>query len=120
MEYGWARADSHKPEDDRASVRSGRSSMSRLGSHRWGHGNMPADRIFINDWKPPPPNLLPSNLDEESQLDALGSYMRTANEELEAHRVLEEPMMRLVSICARALSMTRLTHDSILLARRMR
>ena len=97
MEYGWARADTLGRDDDRASVKSGKSNMSKIGSHRWA-STMPADRVFINDWKPPPANLLVSQLEEESQLEALRAYVATVNEELDVHKALEEPMMRLVGL----------------------
>lgn len=40
---------------------------------------------------------MPSELDEEAQIEALSSYNKTLKEELEAHKKLEEPMMKLVS-----------------------
>ena len=99
MEYGWQKvSDGLAPhhDDDTVSVKSSRSNMSKLGSHRRG-AMLPGDKAFVNDWKPPPPTLMASHLDEESQLEALTSYVRTVTEELDAHKALEEPMMRLVS-----------------------
>lgn len=109
MEYGWNRVSdisylpkdgSNSPEDDRASVKSGRSNMSRFNSSTYGRRSFsttPADRLHINDWKPPQPSMMPSPLDEEAQLEALGGYIKTVSEDLESHRILEGPMLKLVS-----------------------
>lgn len=107
VEYGWNRIiDSYhqeplaSPEDDRASVKSGRSNLSRFNSATYGRKSFsatPGDRLWINDWQPPQPSLMPSELDEEAQIEALSSYNKTLKEELEAHKKLEEPMMKLVS-----------------------
>ncbi|WRT65157.1 uncharacterized protein IL334_002100 [Kwoniella shivajii] len=117
MEYGWNRALDHSPiinnsnndEDDRASVKSGRSNLSKLGSSvgvsSYGRrtigssmstsGTGMNDRIHINEWKPPPPATMPSPLDEESQLEALQNYVRSLVDELEQHKSIEEPMTKL-------------------------
>ncbi|KAK8846626.1 hypothetical protein IAR55_005713 [Kwoniella newhampshirensis] len=103
MEYGWNRAqdpaDDHD-QDDKASVRSTKSNLSKLGGGTYGRrgvGGGANDRIYINDWKPPPPATMPSPLDEEAQLEALQSYVRSLVEELELHKAVEEPMNRLFS-----------------------
>ena len=108
VEYGWNRVtDSYhhdqptSPEDDRASVKSGRSNLSRFNSATYGRKSFnatPGDRLWINDWKPPQPSLMPSPLDEEAQMDALTKYAKTLNEEFETHKKLEEPMMKLVRL----------------------
>jgi len=113
IEYGWSRvADSHHRrdsasalgtslDDDRASIRSSSSKMSKFNTATYGRRSFsatPGDRVFINDWKAPPPSLVHSQLEEEAQYEVLRAYHHTLGEELEAHRALEEPMMRLVSL----------------------
>ncbi|WVQ68851.1 uncharacterized protein L199_007060 [Kwoniella botswanensis] len=110
MEYGWNRISSTEGEqrqrdddDDRASVKSGRSNLSKLNVSTYGRRNNhnnhsmsnPNDKIYINDWKPPPPATMPSPLDEESQLEALQNYIRALVDELEGHKAIEEPMNKL-------------------------
>jgi PH/SEC7 domain-containing protein len=94
MEYGWNRVHT-KAEDDRASVRSTRSSIFS-GTYGRKTNGIPADKIFVNDWNPPPAASMPSPLDEESQLEALGVYVRTLNHDLDLHKSVEEPMSRMV------------------------
>jgi PH/SEC7 domain-containing protein len=100
MEYGWSRAfDSTADDDDKASVKSSRSSLSKF-TGTYGRRGVPADKIHINDWRPPPPAMMPSPLDEENQLEALASYVRRLETEHEQHQAIEEPMSRLVSLCS--------------------
>ncbi|WWD21934.1 hypothetical protein CI109_106422 [Kwoniella shandongensis] len=103
MEYGWNRvidsADDHD-QDDKASVRSAKSNLSKLGGGTYGRrgtGSGVNDRVYINDWKPPLPATIPSSLDEEAQLEALQSYVRLLVDELEQHKSVEEPMKFLFS-----------------------
>jgi PH and SEC7 domain-containing protein len=117
MEYGWNRvvdnqrravsdSDSmHAPEPvdnfDTASVRSGRSSRSRFAGRREAAalrapGSPYSDRVFINDWTPPMPSMVPSAHDEESQYDALKKHVESLKTELETHNELRNPMMALV------------------------
>ncbi|WVQ97714.1 hypothetical protein IAU59_004828 [Kwoniella sp. CBS 9459] len=111
MEYGWNRAaDPDIDQDDRASVKSGRSNLSKLGGTygRRAGGNMGSnDRIHINEWKPPPPATMPSPLDEESQLEALQTYVRALIDELEQHKAVEEPMNRLFTSGSKNLAKAR-------------
>ncbi|WWC87292.1 uncharacterized protein L201_002180 [Kwoniella dendrophila CBS 6074] len=108
MEYGWnriplpgeEREKEREQEDDRASIKSSRSNLSKLGG-TYGKRTLGSisssmnDKIYINDWKPPPPATMPSPLDEESQLDALQNYVRSLVDELEQHKSIEEPMNKL-------------------------
>lgn len=59
MEYGWNRCDNSFEIDDweegQSVISDGRSVLSN------GHEN---DRIFINEWKPPIPPMVTSNLKE--------------------------------------------------------
>ncbi|KAK4683954.1 hypothetical protein P7C73_g6252, partial [Tremellales sp. Uapishka_1] len=100
MEYGWTRALPDGPtedQDDKASVRSGRSGMSKLGG-TYGRKTLssnPVEKMHINDWKPPPAATIPSPLDEESQLESLQAYVKTLLDELEGHKNVEKPMKNL-------------------------
>ncbi|TFY55545.1 hypothetical protein EVJ58_g8172, partial [Rhodofomes roseus] len=112
MEYGWNRVldpvtrvrsasednFSQHDEDDAFSVRSGRSGRSRLkdmaatvraDKSPW------ADRTFINEWKPPMPPTVPSNHDEETQLEALQKHVAYLKTELKRHNELRSPMTNL-------------------------
>jgi len=94
MEYGWSRVD-QDDDHDRSSVLSGRSNLSRLKTYR----TLPAsEKWHINDWKPPPAATMPSPLDEESQLEALQSYVKSLRHELDQHKALEDGMNRLVCL----------------------
>lgn len=101
MEYGWTRALEPSADDheDKASVRSGRSNASKLGGTygRRTIGSGFAEKMHINDWKPPPAATMPSPLDEETQLEVLMTYVRSLVEELEGHKTVQEPMSRMVS-----------------------
>ncbi|KAL4074056.1 hypothetical protein J3A83DRAFT_4090639 [Scleroderma citrinum] len=112
MEYGWSRVSDtlHARSDndgtrelDRAdtlSVRSGRSNRSKFG---WRDGTQTvraphspwADRVYINDWKPPIPPSISSINDEETQLEALQKYVGTLKKDLKHHNELREPMVAL-------------------------
>lgn len=109
MEYGWNRvtdalngrsaSDDHKPEHDRAdsmSVRSGRSTRSKLGwkeSAATVRAHSPwSERLFINDWKPPIPPSISSIHDEETQLEALQKYVHMLKKDFKNHNELREPM----------------------------
>lgn len=99
MEYGWSRvADIAADDEDRASVRSGKSSLSKFKG-TYSRKGVPADKIHINDWRPPPPAIMASPLDEENQLEALTSYVRSLKNELEEHKLVEQPMSTLVRLC---------------------
>ncbi|OWZ66978.1 hypothetical protein AYX15_01888 [Cryptococcus neoformans] len=107
MEYGWNRVavDQLEDESDRMSVFSQKSNGSRRGGsygrRALGSGSGGStgqfDKIHINDWKPPPPTMIPSTLEEEGQLEALVEYVKSQEKELEKHKAIEEPMMRLYS-----------------------
>jgi len=127
MEYGWNRVmdpvtrvrsiseDNFSVRDgensDGMSVRSGRSGRSRLkemaatvraDKSPW------ADRTFINEWKPPMHPTVPSNHDEETQLEALQKHVASLKTDLKQHNELRTPMTNLYqprsSNAAKALS----------------
>jgi PH/SEC7 domain-containing protein len=109
MEYGWNRvedaqsrsrsvSESEPREADSISVKSGRS---RFG-WRDGMGTVRAsqspwaEKVFISDWKPPPPPTISSVHDEETQLEALQKYVSSLNKDLQRHNELREPLAALV------------------------
>lgn len=109
MEYGWNRIQEHNADDeddtsayhrdhaDTMSIRSGRSG--RLGRHSSNlnrGGPIPADRMFIHEWKPPMPPSLVSTYDEETQLEALQKQVGNLKLELEKHNAFCKPMQELV------------------------
>lgn len=105
MEYGWNRVavDPLEDEGDRMSIFSQKSNGGRMGGTYGrralgnGSGTGQFDKIHINDWKPPPSAMMPSTLEEEAQLEALVEYVKSREKELEKHKAIEEPMIRLVS-----------------------
>lgn len=102
MEYGWNRVLNRLETEDRGdamSTRSARSIFSKrslAGSLKDRNGSPYADRIFVNEWKPPLPPSIPSTLDEEAQLAAMEKQVATLNEELETHQTLQFAMSELV------------------------
>ena len=109
MEYGWNRIlqqqedgdlpTPNRDNSDNMSIRSGRSG--RLGrysttANRSINQTMPADRLFIHEWKPPMPPSLASTNDEEAQLESLQKQVEHLQNELEKHNVLQKPMQDLV------------------------
>ena len=110
MEYGWnrvvdpvTRARSMSEDDysiretDSQSVRSGRSRFKDMAATVRAEKSPWADRISINDWKPPLPPSVPSTHDEETQLEALQKHVAHLKEELQQHNELRTPMTQLVS-----------------------
>jgi PH and SEC7 domain-containing protein len=112
MEYGWNRvmdpvhgrsvSDSESMRDDSISIRSGKSARSKFGWQREGAATVRAtsspwaDRIFINDWKPPMHPTVSSMHDEETQLEALRKHVKAMKRDLQRHNELREPMASLV------------------------
>ncbi|KZS98411.1 hypothetical protein SISNIDRAFT_404603 [Sistotremastrum niveocremeum HHB9708] len=108
IDYGWNRVIDAASDDrntgdqfDAMSIRSGRSmfskrsipeGLSRLAS------SPHSDRSSISEWRPPPHSTVPSQYDEETQLEALQKQVKTLNEELEAHHALQIPMLGLYHI----------------------
>ena len=115
MEYGWNRVVDSASHDrststdttveldpsDSMSVRSGRSTRSKM---RWREGantmrasHSPyAEKIYINDWKPPLPPTVSSVHDEESQMEALQKHVASMKKDLNRHNGLRQPMAALV------------------------
>lgn len=113
MEYGWSRVldpvsrgrsvseDDYSVRDtDSQSVRSGRSGRSRfkdMAATVRADKSPWADRTYINDWKPPQPPSVPSQHDEETQMEALQKHVAHLKTELQEHNELRTPMTHLVS-----------------------
>ncbi len=113
MEYGWNRvtdpihgrshSDTESTKDDSMSVMSGRSSHSRFGGWRDGASTVRAsrspwaERVYINEWKPPLPPTVSSEHDEETQMEALKKHVESMKKDLKKHNELREPMLALVS-----------------------
>ncbi|KAI0769773.1 hypothetical protein BD413DRAFT_604874 [Trametes elegans] len=111
MEYGWNRVldpvsrarsvseDEYSVRDaDSQSVRSGRSGRSRfkeMAATVRADKSPWADRLFINDWKPPLPPSVGSSHDEETQLEALQKHVMHLKEDLQQHNELRTPMTQL-------------------------
>ncbi|PBK74408.1 hypothetical protein ARMSODRAFT_986341 [Armillaria solidipes] len=111
MEYGWNRvtdsihgrshSDTESTKDDSMSVMSGRSSHSRFGGWRDGASTVRAsrspwaDRVYINEWKPPLPPTVSSEHDEETQMEALKKHVESMKKDLKKHNELREPMLAL-------------------------
>jgi len=85
---------------DTFSLRSQRSRLGiRLGdgfSTLRGGSNPYTERIYINEWKAPMPNMHISTFDEEGQLESLQRQTETLKEELKKHDGLKAPMTALV------------------------
>jgi PH and SEC7 domain-containing protein len=111
MEYGWnrvidpvTRARSISEDDyvpDRSDTVSMRSERSRFKGKDFS-ATMRAekspwqDRVLINDWKPPMPPSVPSNHDEETQMEALQKHVAAMKTDLVEHNELRTPMLKLV------------------------
>jgi PH and SEC7 domain-containing protein len=113
MEYGWSRVelevgensiDLDKPgsinskeyNSETFSIRSGRSKIGRFDGFNTMRSSPLADRIYINDWRPPGHSMIASTHDEETQLDALVRQTTKLKSDLKTHNDLREPMIALV------------------------
>ncbi|KAB5518202.1 hypothetical protein GE09DRAFT_1012075, partial [Coniochaeta sp. 2T2.1] len=63
-------------------------SASRGGQHK-----LPGDRIHIAEWTPPSQSLRASTASEAEQLRIMENYVRSVEEELQAHNGLRSPML---------------------------
>ncbi|GEM09884.1 SEC7-like domain containing protein [Rhodotorula toruloides] len=102
MEYGWNRVDRLKNDDEReeiASIRSGHSRISYASSafHSATSLSNSNDRIHINEWNAPEIPLVPTNLPEEAQLEALKCHAALVRNELHEHNWVRQPMLQLYS-----------------------
>lgn len=56
-------------------------------------GKLPGDRIHIAEWTPPSQSLRASTASEADQLRILDNYVKSVEEELQAHNALRSPML---------------------------
>lgn len=112
MEYGWNRVADPLSHERSMSSDSSRDidqsdSMSVRSSHsrfRWKDGASAmrtphssfADKVYINDWKPPLPPTVSSVHDEESQMEALQKHVSSMKRDLKCHNEFRQPMAALV------------------------
>jgi hypothetical protein len=66
--------------------------MTPGSASRHGH-KLPGDRIHIAEWTPPSQSLRASTASEAEQLRILEGYVRSVEEELQAHNGLRSPML---------------------------
>ncbi|KAF9887143.1 hypothetical protein FE257_010518 [Aspergillus nanangensis] len=104
IEYGWSDAvintalistDSGKSpppgSGPRPSIQSSiRSSVDQQGSVR---PKLPADRVHISDWAPPQQSMMASALGEAEQLNALQTYVKNVEDDLQRHNELRSAMV---------------------------
>ncbi|KAJ6784553.1 hypothetical protein PWT90_07757 [Aphanocladium album] len=62
-------------------------------THSSGRGKLPGDRVHIAPWAPPTQSVRPSNLSEREQLEALASYVKSIENDLQEHNQLRSPML---------------------------
>ncbi|GAA97747.1 uncharacterized protein L969DRAFT_55427 [Mixia osmundae IAM 14324] len=110
MDYGWnhandadhpdgssvARDRSTSIQDDRMSVRSGRSNRSRQVSSGVSNTTI-HDRLALAEWKPYAAPLGKTHHDEMTQRELLKQHVVLLQEDLQQHNVLRGPMQRLYS-----------------------
>ncbi|BGP55699.1 hypothetical protein JCM8202v2_003306 [Rhodotorula sphaerocarpa] len=104
MEYGWNRVDVAVPSDaadehaEVTSIRSGHSRRS-LASVAFRHSAAPSDgdRLHIHEWTPPQHALVPSQLSEDAQLEALRRHLAVLRKDAAQHDAVKLPMTRLYS-----------------------
>jgi PH/SEC7 domain-containing protein len=114
LDYGWRAIEqannageevgSEIDRTDNQSIFSTRSAKSRLSMHHLpgrrfnpNESSTNLSRSSLSDWKPPQPSLIPSRLDEETQLESLQKHVRVLMIDLSDHKVLEGPLARYVS-----------------------
>lgn len=119
VEYGWGplaaagsslhlpRSESNATEElaESRSIMSNRSARSRFSIqprrtfHNNGFGAL-ADNMRIADWRAPQASLIPSPLDEETQMESLKMHVATTKKQLEEHNALEQLIAPYVSAIA--------------------
>jgi len=114
LDYGWRaigqannageEVGSEIDRTDNQSIFSTRSAKSRMSMHHLpgrrfnpNESSTNLSRSSLSDWKPPQPSLIPSRLDEESQLESLQKHVRVLMIDLSDHKTLEGPLARYVS-----------------------
>jgi PH/SEC7 domain-containing protein len=97
-EYGWRSLESQTDDtkDDTVSLFSNKSSKSKL-SFQNTISRRNTSIINIADWQAPQASLVPSQLDEEAQLESLQKHLDILVKELKQHKTYQEALSRLVS-----------------------
>ncbi|KAI9738234.1 MAG: hypothetical protein M1834_008732 [Cirrosporium novae-zelandiae] len=105
IEYGWSEAvintalvNTDEPQSSRQSFGhhprpSLQGSIRSSIDQQFVRPRLPGDRIFINDWTPPPQSMMASALMEVDQLKALIAYVKSIEEELQKHNELRSAML---------------------------
>ncbi|KAJ9096382.1 hypothetical protein QFC21_005204 [Naganishia friedmannii] len=94
-EYGWRSLESQTDDkDDTVSLFSNKSSRSKL-SFQGTISRRNNSMINIADWQAPQPSLIPSQLDEEAQLESLRKHLEILVNELKLHKTYQEALNRL-------------------------
>ncbi|POR35541.1 PH and SEC7 domain-containing protein C11E3.11c [Tolypocladium paradoxum] len=94
-----SRPESSAAHGRRSSVASGSfraSSFDQVGgpfAPNSGRGKLPGDRIHIAEWSPPTQSMRPSNAPEAEQLETLIAYIKSIEQDLQAHNRMRSPML---------------------------
>lgn len=62
-------------------------------THNSGRGKLPGDRIHVAEWSPPTQSMRPSNAVEAEQLETLITYVKSIEQDLQAHNQMRSPML---------------------------
>jgi hypothetical protein len=62
-------------------------------THSGGRSKLPGDRVHIAEWSPPTQSMRPSNAAEADQLATLSAYVKSIEDDLQAHNQLRSPML---------------------------
>jgi hypothetical protein len=62
-------------------------------THNSGRGKLPGDRMHIAEWSSPTQSLRASNMSEKEQLAMLTTYVKSIEDDLQAHNQLRSPML---------------------------
>lgn len=100
LDYGWRALEESNEhaggEPDKADIQSVFSTRSGK-SRRSMHPSLGGGKTHLADWKAPQPSLIPSDLDEETQLEALQAHVVHLAKDLNHHKGLETPLLNYVS-----------------------
>ncbi|KAJ9114332.1 hypothetical protein QFC22_005784 [Naganishia vaughanmartiniae] len=96
-EYGWRSLESQVDDKgDTVSLFSNKSSRNKLSFHNT-ISRRNDSMVNIADWQAPQPSLIPSQLDEEAQLESLQKHLDILVKELKQHKTYQEALNRLAS-----------------------
>lgn len=101
VEYGWSESVANSALVHAENNKSPPSSSGRMSFQSSARGSidqqsvrprLPADRIHISDWAPPQQSMVASSLSEADQLQALRTYVKNVEDELQKHNDLRPAM----------------------------